>query len=131
MYHFLHTIKEEGEHERLLKLAVPPAYTDVCYAPYHNAHIQAIGTDSSQKRQYFYHEQWDILRDVKKFDSLRDFGKKLPSFRRKISKQLKDEDHPKVMVIAAMFRILDKTGIRVGSPKASNSYTLYIAKYTQ
>lgn len=118
-------IDNEKEKQRLLSLAVPPAYTDVLYAPYKNAHIQAVGCDSSQKKQYFYHEEWSIIRDITKFGSLAAFGKKLPSFRRKITQHLKDEDTPKKVIIAAMFRILDQTGIRIGSAKSTKANKTY------
>ena len=118
-------IANESEKQRLLNIAVPPAYTNVMYAQYKNAHIQAVGHDSNKKRQYFYHEEWEILRNVTKFSSLEAFGHKLPSFRRKIARDLKSEDMPKIMVIAAMFRILDQTGMRVGSAKAVKSNQTY------
>jgi DNA topoisomerase-1 len=118
-------IENESEKDRLLKLAVPPAYTDVLYAPYDNAHIQAVGTDSNQKKQYFYHEEWNIIRNIIKFTSLEKFGKKLPSFRRKIMNRLKNNVNAKETVIAVMFRILDKTGMRVGSVKAAKGNKTY------
>ena len=118
-------IKCEKEKQRLYDIAVPPAYTDVFYASVANAHIQAIGCDSSLKKQYFYHHDWDIIRDITKFGSLADFARKLPSFRRKISVQLKQEDQPKIMIIAAMFRILDSTGIRIGSSKSAKANKTY------
>ena len=113
-------IKCPKEKLRLKSLAVPPSYNNVWYCPLHNGHLQATGFDGSDKKQYFYHESWAVLRERTKFANMEAFGTALPAFRRKISYIL---NHPKEFahkeqVLSAMFRILDHSGMRVGSKQA-------------
>lgn len=119
-------ISDKNMLERLQAIAVPPTYKDVIYCEEVNGHLQAVGVDSNDNKQYFYHENWEHLRSITKFTALKAFGGKIPSFRRSITKLIKaDNGHDRVM--ATMFRILDKTGMRVGgksSAKANNTYGL-------
>ena len=113
-------ITNEQERERLKMLAVPPSYNDVWYCPLPNGHLQATGFDTTDKKQYFYHSAWEELREITKFTNMINFANALPSFRRKISYILNhpDEFSHKERVLSAMFRILEKTGMRVGSTVA-------------
>lgn len=109
-----------NEKDRLKRLAVPPSYTEVWYCPLPNGHLQATGLDANSKKQYFYHSAWELLRERTKFSNMENFARNLPAFRRKISYILNhpDEYPHKEQVISAMFRILDNTGIRIGSTVA-------------
>ena len=114
-------IRCDKERARLNSVAVPPSYDDVWYCPLYNGHLQATGIDSSQKKQYFYHPHWAHLREATKFTNMITFGRALPAFRRRISRIVNNPDlytHQET-VLAAMFRIMDKTGIRVGSALAA------------
>jgi DNA topoisomerase-1 len=108
------------ETERLIALAVPPTYSNVLYANNSKAHIQAVGHDANGKKQYFYHAQWETLRDYNKFNMLEAFGQRLPAFRRKLLNDIKAEN-----IIAVMVRVMDKTGIRIGSEEATDSNETY------
>ena len=55
-------IRANGSHirdprtiRRLHKMAVPPAYAEVRYAPDPNSHLQAVGRDAAGRLQYRYH----------------------------------------------------------------------------
>ena len=48
-------LRDEGEIERIAKLAIPPAYTDVWISPDPRGHIQATGRDDRGRKQYRYH----------------------------------------------------------------------------
>ncbi len=91
----------------------------------HNGHLQATGRDASSKKQYFYHANWEELRDANKFSLMLEFAEKLPSLRRKISALLNENSLSKNTVLAAMVRILDQTGIRVGNKSASETHETY------
>jgi DNA topoisomerase-1 len=52
--------------ERIRKLAIPPAWTNVWICKKPNGHIQATGYDLRNRKQYRYHEQWHTLRNETK-----------------------------------------------------------------
>lgn len=113
------------ERQRLLSVAVPPTYKNVWYCPKANGHLQATGFDSNDKKQYFYHTSWALLRESRKYERICTFSASLPAFRRKIRQMLKQESDNKETVLAAMARVLDKTGMRVGSTKAASTNKTY------
>lgn len=118
---------------RLKSLAVPPSYDDVWYCPLPNGHLQATGLDTTNKKQYFYHSAWEILRERTKFSNMEHFARSLPAFRRKISFILNhpEEFSQREQILSAMFKILDNTGIRIGSVTAqthNNTYGLTTLK---
>ncbi len=100
---------------RINALAIPPAYRDVWICAHANGHIQATGIDARGRKQYRYHADWRRLRDDNKFGNMRVFGEKLPALRRQIQTALTLEGLPKDKVVAAVVRLLDKTGLRVGN----------------
>src|SRR5687768_14496626 len=51
-------IKDRRLIQRIKKLAIPPAYTDVWICPFENGHIQATGRDAKRRKQYRYHVKW-------------------------------------------------------------------------
>src|ERR1700723_3015885 len=62
-------IRANGSHirdartiRRLHKMAVPPAYAEVRYAPDPNSHLQAVGRDAAGRLQYRYHADWEKAR---------------------------------------------------------------------
>src|SRR5687768_15317354 len=56
-------IKDAGEVDRLRRLAIPPAYTDVWICPDPRGHLQATGRDARGRKQYRYHAEWRSVRD--------------------------------------------------------------------
>ena len=63
-------LKGKEQIERIRKLAIPPAWTNVWICPLANGHIQATGLDMRQRKQYRYHPLWNALRDKTKFHRL-------------------------------------------------------------
>lgn len=100
-------------------LAVPPVYEDVVYSARQDTHLQARGVDTTGNLQYFYHPNWENLRDQYKFSRLIAIGKQLPRIRRTVSRLLRQNDSDKLYVLAAITRVLDRTGLRVGNPQSS------------
>src|SRR5687768_13403521 len=78
----------EPQVERIRKLAIPPAYTQVWICPHPRGHLQATGRDARQRKQYRYHPEWRATRDVDKFGRMVEFGKALPALRRRLKKDL-------------------------------------------
>ncbi|MEJ7913117.1 MAG: DNA topoisomerase IB, partial [Chitinophagaceae bacterium] len=77
-------LKDEKLLARIRKLAIPPAWTDVWICKEDNGHIQSTGFDLRSRKQYRYHEGWQILRNETKFHRLYEFGKLLPALRLKL-----------------------------------------------
>ena len=63
-------LKGKEQIERIKKLVIPPAWTNVWICPLPNGHIQATGLDIRQRKQYRYHPLWNSLRDETKFHRL-------------------------------------------------------------
>src|SRR5688572_33442428 len=60
-------ITDEKELERIKKLVIPPAWTNVWISKSPNGHIQATGTDVAGRKQYRYHPRWSQLQQETKF----------------------------------------------------------------
>jgi DNA topoisomerase-1 len=101
--------------DRLSRLAVPPAWTDVWYCADHRGHIQATGRDAKHRKQYRYHDDWQRIRDEAKFDSLIDFGVALPSLRQRVNDDMTQRQLTFERVVATTVWLLDHSLIRVGN----------------
>src|SRR4051812_38893362 len=101
--------------ERIRKLVIPPAYTDVWICADPNGHIQATGRDQRGRKQYRYHPKWRMLRDETKYSRMAAFGRALPTIRARIEQDLKRRGLPREKVLAAVVSLLEKTLIRVGN----------------
>ena len=64
--------------DRIRKLAIPPAWTEVWIAPTRAATSRPTGRDAKGRKQYRYHDRWRADRDEAKYDRLIAFGRALP-----------------------------------------------------
>jgi DNA topoisomerase-1 len=101
--------------ERIAKLAIPPAWTDVWICPWANGHLQATGRDARGRKQYRYHAEWRTARDETKFGRMLAFGDALPKIRERVEGDLSLRGLPREKVLAAVVRLLETTLIRVGN----------------
>jgi DNA topoisomerase IB len=101
--------------ERLLALAVPPAWKDVWICTSENGHIQATGIDEAGRRQYVYHPAWRERRDAQKWDKVLDFARHLPELRARVAEDLRRADLSRECVLALAVRLLDRGLFRVGT----------------
>jgi DNA topoisomerase-1 len=108
-------ITDSGLRDRIESLAIPPAWTDVWICPYANGHIQATGLDAAGRRQYIYHPAWREQKDRIKYDRALSLAESLPTARRRVTIDLRDEQPTKERSLAAAFRMLDTGSLRVGS----------------
>jgi DNA topoisomerase-1 len=108
-------VSDEETLERIRKLAIPPAWTDVWISPSPRGHIQAVGRDQKGRKQYRYHDRWREVRDGGKFDRTIAFGRALPKLRAQVEKDLKRRGLPREKVLAAVVRLMEITLIRVGN----------------
>lgn len=110
----LHDTEVRG---RLDAMAIPPAWHDVWIAPYENGHIQAVGFDTANRKQYMYHPTWAENHSRRKFERMLQLAEVLPSARRRVTRHLHDEGLTRRRVLAAAFRMLDLGGLRIGSER--------------
>jgi DNA topoisomerase-1 len=108
-------ISRRRELERIKKLAVPPAWTDVWICPDPSGHIQATGRDARGRKQYRYHARWREVRDETKYGRMLAFGESLPKLRERVTRELAREGLPLEKVIATVIRLLDRSFIRIGN----------------
>ena len=124
-------VKDEKQLERIRKLAIPPAWTNVWICKKPNGHIQATGYDARGRKQYRYHALWEILRNETKFHRLFEFGKLLPSLRLRLEEDLARKDLSVEKVIATVVSLMERTYIRIGNndyEKMNGSYGLTTLK---
>src|SRR6476661_4317566 len=114
-------LRDQATLARIKSLAIPPAYTDVWICPVPNGHLQATGRDARGRKQYRYHPRWREVRDETKFGRMVDFSEALPRLRRRVDADLARPGLPKVKVLAAVVRLLECTGIRVGNEEYARS----------
>ena len=108
-------LRSDEIRDRLRKLAIPPAYSDVWFCRNPRGHLQATGIDDRGRKQYRYHADWSEWRSRQKFDGLLDFSKVLPAIRRAVRSQMDSSDLTKHSVVAAVVKLLDKTALRIGN----------------
>ena len=125
------TISNREQLNRIRKLAIPPAWTNVWICPNDRGHIQATGLDLRKRKQYRYHPLWNSLRNETKFHRLYEFGKVLPHLRAKVRDDLALKGLPQEKVLATVISLMERTLIRVGNEeyeKANGSYGLTTLK---
>ncbi|HET7239818.1 MAG TPA: hypothetical protein VFI77_01595, partial [Gemmatimonadales bacterium] len=118
-------ITDEKTLERIRKLAIPPAYTDVWICPAPNGHLQATGRDARGRKQYRYHPKWREVRDETKYGRMVAFSEVLPKIRARVDADLGRPGLPREKVLATVVRLLECTNIRVGNDeyaRANGSY---------
>jgi len=120
-------IHDPSELQRIRRLAIPPAWTDVWICPLPYGHLQATGRDARRRKQYRYHPRWRPVRDEAKFEHTIAFGEALPRIRRAVAEDLALPGLPREKVLATVVRLLETTLIRVGNDeyaRANHSYGL-------
>lgn len=107
----------DGDRERILDLAIPPAWQDVWIAAEPLAHIQAVGVDEAGRRQYLYHPLWRVRRDRRKFGRALALAEALPAARARVTRALREQEPTRSRVLATAFRLLDDAALRIGSER--------------
>ncbi|HZY77109.1 MAG TPA: hypothetical protein VFE40_12385, partial [Jatrophihabitantaceae bacterium] len=97
------------------QLAIPPAWRDVWICADRDGHLLAVGQDDRGRTQYLYHERWRTVRDLLNFYRLSDVGRRLPAVRADVEAQLRRRTLDADRVLAAMLRIIDRCGLRIGN----------------
>jgi DNA topoisomerase-1 len=108
-------VRDPATLERIRKLVIPPAYSDVWISGDPLGHIQATGRDAKGRKQYRYHERWRAARDQNKFAHMIEFGRTLPAIRARVASDLRKQTLCRDKVVAAVVSLLELTLIRVGN----------------
>ncbi|PKV75686.1 DNA topoisomerase-1 [Pontibacter ramchanderi] len=120
-------VSDEKTLERIKKLVIPPAWTEVWISNTPRGHLQATGRDDKGRKQYIYHPEWQNARNLTKFGRMIAFGKSLPALREHIQKDIQSRKLDKRKVTALVLSILDNALIRIGNrayAKSNKSYGL-------
>ena len=118
-------IKDKSEIQRINKLVIPPAWTNVWICAKPNGHIQATGFDVKNRKQYRYHPDWNALRNQTKFHRLLEFGKALPKLRLRLEEDMTKSELCEEKVIATVISLMERTYIRIGSNDYEKMYGSY------
>lgn len=118
-------VKDPKQLERIRKLAIPPAWTEVWICPLPNGHLQATGKDVRRRKQYRYHPQWEIVRNETKFHRLYEFGKALPALRLRLEQDIAASGLTEQKILATVISLMERTYIRIGSNDYEKLYGSY------
>ena len=108
-------IDSEEDLQRIKKLVIPPAWEKVKICPFSNGHLQVVGRDDRDRKQYMYHPTWTEFRNRTKFYKMAAFGKMLPKIRARVDEDLDLRGMPQRKVLALVVRLMEETHIRIGN----------------
>ena len=110
---------------RIQTLVIPPAWQKVKISHIENGHLQAIGRDSKNRRQYKYHPRWNEIRNQTKFFKQLYFAHHLPKIREQVDKDLDQDKWTQTKVLALIVRLLEETHIRIGNQQYAKRNKTY------
>src|SRR5437763_15880017 len=99
------TLRDAETIDRIKRLAVPPAWTDVWICPDPAGHLQATGRDDRGRKQSRYHRNWRHVRDEAKYTRLISFARVLPKIRKRVRRDLALKGLPVNKVLATVVRL--------------------------
>ena len=116
---------DKATRQRILSLAIPPAWAHVWICSDPNGHLQAVGRDARGRKQYRYHRRWREVRDETKFGRLVAFAKALPAIRARTKADLRRPGLSRPRVLATVVELLEKTLIRIGNEEYARDNRSY------
>lgn len=120
-------IRDKDVLKRLRGLVIPPMWQEVMVCRFDDGHIQAIGRDAKNRKQYIYHSAYEKQQQEAKFRKMLDFSERLPAIRKKAYTDLEGTGWGKNKLVALIILLLDEYGIRIGNKeyaKQNDSYGL-------
>ncbi|MEO5997205.1 MAG: DNA topoisomerase IB [Chitinophagaceae bacterium] len=108
-------VKDKDTLQRIKSLVIPPAWEEVWICKLGNGHLQTTGLDVKKRKQYRYHQLWNVLRNQTKFYRLLEFGKVLPAMRLQLETDISLPGLPLEKVLATVVSLMERTNIRVGN----------------
>src|SRR5690606_30877522 len=120
-------LKDKKQLERIAGLAIPPAWRKVRIGHDPNGHLQAVGWDGKNRKQYRYHPLWSQIRNRTKFQKAASIGEALRSISGKGDGGLALRGWRREKVLALVIKLVAETRIRFGNQeyvKRNGSYGL-------
>lgn len=111
--------------ERIRRLAIPPAWTEVRIAPSSRSPLQAVGIDASGRVQYIYLAREAERRQNLKYERIERFGQHLPLLRRVTNEHIAAEGLGKERVLAVVVRLINDLYFRLGSESSVQRYKTF------
>jgi DNA topoisomerase-1 len=118
-------ITDERHLERVEKLVIPPAWTDVWISPNPSARLQATGLDAAGRRQYLYHPAYRAAQEQAKFERLVRFGELLPGLRERVADDLELGPYEREWACALGVTLVNRAWFRVGSERSTRASRTY------
>lgn len=103
------------EVERIERIAIPPAWSDVRVAGAKSRKVLARGVDAAGRVQTLYHPAFRRKQERRKFERMLRFAAALPRLRAGIDRDLRGRRLTRVRVTAAVVHLIDLQLFRVGS----------------
>ncbi|MCW8092141.1 DNA topoisomerase IB [Alteromonas ponticola] len=111
--------------KRIKKLVIPPVWKDVQISRSPTQHLQAVGYDLKNRKQYIYHEDWHKARQEEKFAKLSEFGIRLPEFRKFCWSNVNEKKWTIDKTLSLVALLLDHTGLRAGNRQYTTQNNTY------
>jgi len=108
-------VRDPAALDRIRRLAIPPAWSDVWICARPEGHLQATGRDARGRKQHRYHAAFRARRSGDKYARMERFAAALPRIRRRVTADLRRPGLPREKVLAATVRLLERTLVRVGN----------------
>lgn len=111
--------------DRIHKLKIPPAWTDLWIAKDPDLPIQAIGKDVKGRKQYRYHQVHIEKAEIEKFTRMYNFIKAMPKLDKILAKHNDLPMYNKDRIISLMLQMVKDHQLRVGKEvyaKTNKSY---------
>jgi DNA topoisomerase I len=124
-------ITDPAKLERIEKLAIPPAWRDVCISPSPRAKLQATGRDKAGRKQYLYHPGFRAAQEEAKYERLILFAERLPQLRETMAAHLDKDELDRERVSAIALRLINLGWFRVGSERYTRGGTYGITTLTR
>jgi DNA topoisomerase-1 len=118
-------VRDPATLARIRSLVLPPAWKNVWICRDPLGHLQAIGYDARGRRQYRYHPAYRRIRNLTKFERMPGVVAAIAIARAKVREHLALPGMPREKVLAALIRLLDVTGIRVGNEESASENHTY------
>lgn len=127
IYYYIDSKKQVSSRdiERIKKLKIPPAWTDIWISRDPNSTIQAIGKDAKGRKQYRYHQVHIEKAEKEKFFRLYNFIKAIPKLDKVMTRDNNLPFYEKNRIISLMLQMVKDYQMRVGKEvyaKKNRSY---------
>ena len=116
IYSYIDTKEEitKRDLDRVNKLRIPPAWTNVWVSRDPESSIQVVGTDAKGRKQYRYHQVHIDLAEKDKFFRMYHFIKSIPKLDKIVSQHNNLPMYEKNRILSLMIQMIEDYNMRVG-----------------